>query len=667
MAGSKPVDPAAFAAAMPAGVRATPWWNARTNSSQITLAESSVQDPGLAADVAGWIAGMTMFVDLHRRVANLLLATFRLDVVPHALAAFAAGIAATLLPPRKLWATIEQLAVRSPSIPAGFEVCLPVACSDPYPQTHEAGMHLARLLGDPARALLLVARAAEQDPARRKALGAVLAGIARDADAVASSPTRALELLLTRLRDAWRTTRDPALATELAVLGDELAYQRGPILDRSPDAKSWPAIAHAGDPSDLDRLLDAPWPQHPALADLWLGAIAKYAPDPRFAKLARLAAVFAWSDGAHEVCAALLAGSASPPAELPARYHAAKLAAEAVVATPADPALLAEARAVTGPIAERDRLLAEHAADPADLGLRGVLADVLVEAGDPRGELITLQLAIAGGSRNAKAASRVSELLALHADRFTGPLPGVDARTRVFERGFLVALTTAPVTEPLRACVHRREWTTLERLGLAATDFDPTELIRRMPLLHHLETTPACLDALARSGPWPKLRTILTDGSWLPATGAAFPSLTVLGGSFAVEGDPIAVAGQLGLEVLIWYTSYRTNRPAIRPYRSGPPMVRFASGTRGDSRWNFELERGSTHAYLDCPSTSLDTRWGSIDSVLSDLARAGIERLSIHFTDNCPRSTDELEEALRELRGAAQGMELDLEGRHIDV
>lgn len=70
-------------------------------------------------------------------------------------------------------------------------------------------------------------------------------------------------------------------------------------------------------------------------------------------------------------------------------------------------------------------------ADPEDDAARAVLADVLQQAGDPRGELISLQLA--GG---AAAKGRIEEILREHRDDLLGPDLSRVLSNVVFRRGF---------------------------------------------------------------------------------------------------------------------------------------------------------------------------------------------------------------------------------------
>lgn len=94
---------------------------------------------------------------------------------------------------------------------------------------------------------------------------------------------------------------------------------------------------------------------------------------------------------------------------------------------------------------------------PDDDGARQVLADVLIEAGDPRGEFIALQMQL---KRSRKAELKLERLLERHRRDFLGPLAdAISSRGQVWEKGFLVAarmtldgrLTNEPSLATLRS------------------------------------------------------------------------------------------------------------------------------------------------------------------------------------------------------------------------
>jgi uncharacterized protein (TIGR02996 family) len=130
---------------------------------------------------------------------------------------------------------------------------------------------------------------------------------------------------------------------------------------------------------------------------------------------------------------------------------------------------------------ERGRaLLAAVYADPADLGARAIYADWLVERGDPRGELIALQLV-----RDLTEAqrARMQELAGRYRRAWLGPL--AEACTSVwFEAGF----PAGAVTDPARLVATRDavEWSTITELTFSSPQGIPLELADA-PALRNLQ------------------------------------------------------------------------------------------------------------------------------------------------------------------------------------
>ena len=85
------------------------------------------------------------------------------------------------------------------------------------------------------------------------------------------------------------------------------------------------------------------------------------------------------------------------------------------------------------------RLWDEAVAAPDDDGVRAVLGDLLQAAGDPRGELLSLQLLPAEDAAAIHRQARIQQLLREHAGTWLGPLRDI-ARAARFDRGFLSAL-----------------------------------------------------------------------------------------------------------------------------------------------------------------------------------------------------------------------------------
>jgi uncharacterized protein (TIGR02996 family) len=121
-----------------------------------------------------------------------------------------------------------------------------------------------------------------------------------------------------------------------------------------------------------------------------------------------------------------------------------------------------------------DGLLAAVVAQPASVGPRLVLADVLTERGDPRGEFIALQCLQAPSDVQRK---RAMALLRRHHTAWVGGgLELVlDDRTLRFERGFLHAATIRRSPVWMQDQVHIRPEHTLIRSLAVIRDFVPDE------------------------------------------------------------------------------------------------------------------------------------------------------------------------------------------------
>lgn len=286
------------------------------------------------------------------------------------------------------------------------------------------------------------------------------------------------------LVEAWRERRAPSLA-ELA----ELVDARSPSPSRpKPDALD------VDDPRVSAFVLGAlaePPPGWSAMRRRLraLVAAARRLRDPRLA--ARAPAIARVWDRALPIQAraelgAELADAVAEIARVPVR-----------AATDEEARLEAAIAEKLEPIAARRRteaqLFADVYASPSDDGPRLVLADFLLEHGDPRGELVALQLARRDGRLDAEGAAREEELLEAHGRTWAGSLApllkwGVGSKTR-FERGFL-AVADSILTAFDNADVRLDEpsWATIERLQgywpRALLYGAPLRGLRRLDLLH---------------------------------------------------------------------------------------------------------------------------------------------------------------------------------------
>ncbi len=105
---------------------------------------------------------------------------------------------------------------------------------------------------------------------------------------------------------------------------------------------------------------------------------------------------------------------------------------------------------------------------PTDLGSRRVLADALLEAGDPLGEFLLLQL-----STSARCRKRAAKLLERHAGHFMGPLAAaVQHRRARFRHGFVVECLAG-----LGQSVAGLEaWGTVEKVWWISSNEEPVAL-----------------------------------------------------------------------------------------------------------------------------------------------------------------------------------------------
>jgi len=668
---------ASFLPALPVAVRELleraergegPAWSWLAGDRGVSIVECArmLNEPRVPTDVAGWLVGMTMFTERQMQLAIALRrSSFRDDVIPVVLEAFATGlVTANQTADARLWASIEMLVGRiaKPQIPPRFYDALPVGLASPLAVIRGCALQLATKLGEPARLAIEAAHARAPTRALDDALVTLAGGKPPPANDVATDAAE----LLSRALAAWRATHDPQLERPIVRIGAELTRLRGPIEARSRSELdgAWLAIARRHDPCDLSRLLDAPWPTTWKRALDRVEALGGFEPDPRLAlRLVEVARAFgsASSTPLHRQIARLIASSPTRAIEpsfdaleagsgrvaLREVYAPARHAVAGVVPARADPELLAIVRAYEHD--DVDELYAQVTAQPADLEARAVLADALQLIGDPRGELIALQLAIADGTASAGAERRATALLAAHAESWTGPLPGIDRASRTFVRGFLTAVTTRASGEAIARSLDRPEWSTVEQLEVHAVDVQLAPLLDRMPVLRRLCADRAALERLVAAGPRGGVRVVFSRGVWLPPAGA-FPDLAVLGGTAfpGLYGFDALVrvqrdAAELGIEA-VTYVGVRQLAALIAARTAGPPETRITlfptPATFDPPGWRLRVRR-------DDPAT--DAAWvyhrhhdDKTPELFEPLAAAGVRRIALWFPDALRADRDRL-------------------------
>jgi len=109
-----------------------------------------------------------------------------------------------------------------------------------------------------------------------------------------------------------------------------------------------------------------------------------------------------------------------------------------------------------------DALFADVWKNPDDDGPREVLADLLTQKGDPRGEFIALQMARHRGTLDAAGKKREKELLKRHKKEWLGPIaPLIQPHHIRFERGFIVTCSLEPDAALEKSLGTHRAWSTI--------------------------------------------------------------------------------------------------------------------------------------------------------------------------------------------------------------
>ncbi len=424
---------------------------------------------------------------------------------------------------------------------------------------------------------------------------------------------------------AWRVLRHPRLAELVDRIEERLLDEapRPPLgaSKRHADVAAWREVEAAGDPLDLRRLGEAAGCGAKADVLRQVKALAAR-PDPRLARAllgllerppyAGAASRPLLGEILEELAATRDRRAAGPAGELADRYlgvastatgrwmigelravagrlEAAEHAelpealAAACAALEARLGIRAEGRAAAA-AARRTlgELLAEVYAAPDDDGPRLVYADALLERGDPRGELIALQIARARGAITDEGRAREAELLADDARLAAWAQPVSTAGDVTFERGFPAVISlrrdARPTTDdPAWAAITGvRE---ISRVGREAA-----ARICALPSLRSVETLSVpFLEELCRTPrPWTRVG---VDGARAPSAAAlaALPELRAL--ELRVdEPPPRAHLAHLALRELSLRTGSRCEALDLPPTlerlhvtaRGAPPRMDLA-------------------------------------------------------------------------------------------
>lgn len=288
----------------------------------------------------------------------------------------------------------------------------------------------------------------------------------------------------------WRRGRDPAVAAALQGLTDRALKTRKPRAGRTREEfhTSWLEVAADADAVQVGWLAKTLLDRIPEKRDRYgllrpnwtaerlgpfmdrLRAISRYTPDPRVARalldVIRRGYLTTWYDTAqliplYQPVLDTLVAAGDPhlatEAEALAAAPIARQEVVRVVISTVLPAAVPRLRAISwtpetypapwlalAPAVRQapdvSELLTAVYEDPSDDEPRAVLADVLAEAGDPRGEFVQLQLALASGIDGAdaeKMRKAAGSLLRQHKTAWLGDdLDSVLVKVEI-ERGWL--------------------------------------------------------------------------------------------------------------------------------------------------------------------------------------------------------------------------------------
>lgn len=346
---------------------------------------------------------------------------------------------------------------------------------------------------------------------------------------------------LTELLVAWRASRHPRIAALIDRLDAQLIKTAGKITAKSVPARADALIkaATTKDPLELGRVLASDWPKSWQAELPVLKAVCEAPDDPRVAKkLAGLVDLAAHqSRGASgfwyvtfrrlnelgdvrqlPILEAQLGRSKSSyyrerSQEREAHCVEVHRALKIAELSKTDAKLLdtLEAPFAGQSSTEKTRkrsgkeLLELVWANPTDSGVRAVYGDWLVEQGDPRGELIALQLA----PPTEKSPRRIQLLIEKHWKQWLGPLADWFRVAPRFELGFPVTGTVGEPShddgrERLVPLLERPEWSTFRELAMPWELVPPAEVVtlprfKALIGLHELE--PQFIPALAATKP----------------------------------------------------------------------------------------------------------------------------------------------------------------------
>ena len=463
-----------------------------------------------------------------------------------------------------------------------------------------------------------------------------------------------LEDALAKLLARWRAGRQPEVADALDALSERIA--RAPIPGKTLKARhqAWLDCAKLGDPADTPRLLAILLDGTSSkLVEAKLEALVARGPDPQVAaalvgiasaKRHFISIQWFWARlldaigklGDPRGIATLRA--AIPLGEPPRGYRymgdrevfglerylwerlpplVARL--EQIAIAPleaADHTTLEALRAPSRSERTEAELLEAVLANPDDDMPRSVLADALQARGNPRGELIALQLA---RGRGGKVSAREKVLVKALVGEIVGPLAPVLFEP-VIERGFLAG-GRAQISEGHRALCDHPWWRTVESLTTVEL-----RLLRRpdLPALRRIRPWGVANELLA-GDPLPQIEALELEIPHVRAYRAQLASSRTLPGLRELVIEDLDTTGPDELlPILDGELGARVETLVIRAQRFNADNVdAWHAAARPRLAVRFELPWANARLAGDALEIELRTR-GGIDFVNRDLGSARV-------------------------------------------
>jgi uncharacterized protein (TIGR02996 family) len=335
---------------------------------------------------------------------------------------------------------------------------------------------------------------------------------------------------LRALLAVWRQSPSAALADQIVRFGALAATTTRP---QNEVAKYWEALVGLHDPAMLDALLAtirdkgsvkarprleqlADWPTDPRL-DRWIAThyaeppLTSTGARPYWTRLQPLLKRITDSTSIGIIKTARAKYKANDDHAQFMATHIDRVIGKlpAMAEVPADPAAIARlaqlGTAAPEPTGVRaDDMLAGVLADPTDDSARAVLADALIEAGDPRGELITLQM---DPSDSPDKTKRIAKIIKEHRAHLLGSLDGAVGDV-TFTKGFashcaLRRSNANAVKLAIKKSVGDPLWATVEHLT-GPGDWD----ITHHPVMRSLRSLANSDLGLKELATWPRLEAL---------------------------------------------------------------------------------------------------------------------------------------------------------------